>query len=720
MKGNKRNKLIQRHGTTAGLAKDTLHQSRASRFKRIVLPTAVFFWPFLYLFRHVVPINGTYAAIGNDFIGLYFKHKVYLLANLAEFRFPLWSPSEAAGFPFYTNPFAQACYPFNILLAVWYKLAGGYTPLDQQIFTVFGLSIFALGLFMWLKSINKNTRAALFAALVMSVSFKVTETIRFPNAVHSAAWYPWVLYAITQIMLSPSLKKAAQYGILMTFSLICLCTGGYPYFAYYSQFLFVPYLLIFFIKPLRIRLIGPASINWRRALISLVLAATAAGLICSPYILGVKHLVSQATDRGGTNFAYSTHHTFNFEDTLGSLVYPPAASTEGWYFFSITALLILLIYLFARKSPSSNDKSAAPPCDLTTKLFFLVWFAAISYITYGRDSYLFALLWKYMPGFSRLRVWPRLNIILVPIIAWALSLAYAWFESVLSDADTSKNRKLLFVSDPLVIILAGYSAIIAVQLYFYISNIYDPMWPAYFKELSSQRFLFIALGCASAVFVILILILSRKFSFASARANTIILATLVFIAFFELRHTGARIWTYEGTVRPNRPKLNVTTMMSQAFAISRTDYYGTITLVPAFNVGTIENWYFDRYVQFLKSTAEEAEARKILLGVFDGTRIFFSETIQHKTVTSFLQDAGRYTKAAGRLVSYNGDELKWEIEAPVAGYLSFIDNWESGWKCFVDDSPAEIELLFGTFKSVHLAPGRHRVRFCYQPALFPK
>jgi uncharacterized membrane protein YfhO len=50
--------------------------------------------------------------------------------------------------------------------------------------------------------------------------------------------------------------------------------------------------------------------------------------------------------------------------------------------------------------------------------------------------------------------------------------------------------------------------------------------------------------------------------------------------------------------------------------------------------------------------------------------------------------------------------------------LSFIDNWEQGWKCFVDDKPAEIELLFGTFKSVHLAAGRHIVRFYYQPALF--
>jgi uncharacterized membrane protein YfhO len=109
-----------------------------------------------------------------------------------------------------------------------------------------------------------------------------------------------------------------------------------------------------------------------------------------------------------------------------------------------------------------------------------------------------------------------------------------------------------------------------------------------------------------------------------------------------------------------------------------------------------------------------------LLGVYDGTRVFFSDSIQHPTVTSFLNDAIRYRTKAGRLIYYSGEELNWEIDAPVNGYLSFIDNWEQGWKCFVDDRPVEIELLFRTFKSVHLAAGRHNVRFCYRPALIPR
>ena len=173
---------------------------------RFLLPAAVFCWPLLYLFRHVVPkSNGEYAAIGNDFILLYYKYKVYLLACLSDFHLPIWSPAEGAGYPFYTNPFTQAFYPLNLLLVPWYKISGGYNPLDYQFFTVIGISIFALGLFLWLRLINTNLRAVIFSVLIMSVSFKVTEIIRFPNAVHTAAWYPWILYALTKILLSQSL-----------------------------------------------------------------------------------------------------------------------------------------------------------------------------------------------------------------------------------------------------------------------------------------------------------------------------------------------------------------------------------------------------------------------------------------------------------------------------------------------------------------------------------
>ncbi len=703
---------------------------------KFLLPALVFLWPVAYLFRNVFVINGQYLGITNDFIMLYYKYKQYLLADLAEFHLPLWSPSEAAGFPFYTNPFAQAFYPLNALLVAWYKILAGFNPFDYQIYTVLGISIFALGLFMWLRLINKNLRAVLFATLVMAISFKVTEILRFPNAVHTAAWYPWVLYAMTKIFLSQSSRKTALYGLLLIFSLICVFTAGYPYYIYYSAFLFVPYLMIFFIRPLRTRLIGLESINWKRALLTLVLAGIVAAAVCGPYLFGIKQLMEQTTDRGGKDFTYSTSHKFTPEDTVGSLVYPPAANAEGWYFFSITGVLIIAIYLFGRHfTPTAEDRPGRDitPTDagnIRVKIFFLVWFGLISYISYGQESYLFVLLWRYMPGFSSLRVWGRVNIILVPILAWLLSLAYAYFESLLVDqADSGKlgqsglsgksdDGKHSTVFWSIVTAAAVYAVILSIQLFMYYKGTFDNYWTEYFNELMPLRIKFITHGAVGFACVFTFMILAKRIRPVLRRYPAMIVVILLAVSVFEMRHTGIHIWTAARKWYPERFKLDIAQINELSFKYRRIDQNFTICLRPVFSAGIVANWYFNRYVRFLDEHNNEPEALKVILGVADARKIFFSESIEYPTIRAFLGDANKFSNT-GKLISYTGDELKWEIDAPVAGYLSFIDNWAPGWKAWVDEQPVNIKLLFGTFKSVQLSPGRHVVRFSYQPGLFP-
>jgi hypothetical protein len=701
-------------------SKEVLNSKFSILNSKILLPALVFCWPFLYLYNVILPWRGQYLAIGNDFISLYYRYKIYLLANLESFHLPLWSPSEGAGFVFYTNPFAQAFYPLNVLLVLWYKLLGGYNTIDHQLFTIFGISVFAFGLFMWLKLLNRNLDAVVFATLVMSVSFKVTEIIRFPNAVHTAAWYPWILYAITAVFFSKSIRAAAGFGILLCFSFICLCTGGYPYYTYYSQFLLGPYLIILLIKPLRIRLISCEPINWKRALIILTLAGVIAGVLCVPYILGVKNLMAQTTDRGGKDFAYSTSHIFNITDTAGSLVYPPAASAEGWYFFSITALLIILLYLFlGRRKIQNVDESThfAQGSNTIAKFFLLGWIATVAYIGFAGQSYLFKALWSFYPGFTSLRNWGRINIVLVPLIAWLLSMAYAWFEEMLRGGSITEDNKKSQVIPTVAVLAGAYVLLLGVQLYFYLNNVQNGLWTQYFNNLSPNKIWFIIYGAIAATMIMLLVIISSRGKLYKSSYLKVVTAILILLSIIEMRHTAIHIWTRQMQWNNERFKPDMAQINKMSFKYPRIDQSFTISLNPVFSIGVIDNWYFDRYVKFLKRTENEIDARRILLGVQGSNRIFFSESVQHPDITSFLKDAGRFVSKTGQLVFYDGDELKWEIDAPVSGYLSFIDNWEQSWKCFVDDKPVEIELLFGTFKSVHLAAGRHNVRFCYRPAL---
>lgn len=69
-----------------------------------LVPLGVFLFPCLVLLPHQLCVAGRYVAIGNDFLCLYYSYKAYLVDYLRHLDWPLWSPSEAAGYPFFSNP----------------------------------------------------------------------------------------------------------------------------------------------------------------------------------------------------------------------------------------------------------------------------------------------------------------------------------------------------------------------------------------------------------------------------------------------------------------------------------------------------------------------------------------------------------------------------------------------------------------------------------------
>ena len=128
----------------------------------------------------------------------------------------------------------------------------------------------------------------------------------------------------------------------------------------------------------------------------------------------------------------------------------------------------------------------------------------------------------------------------------------------------------------------------------------------------------------------------------------------------------------------------------------------------------MENWYFKRYVDFLTRANEEPAEKKYLLGMVDGRKVFFSERIDHSSIRAFLDDARRFA-GVEHIAKYTGDRLVVRVIAPGEGFVSFIDNWDPDWEATVNGAPAQIERLFGTFKSVRVRGGTQTVRFTYRP-----
>ena len=697
---------------------------RRSRSGCIAWAAIVFLWPFFYFYRFLIPDRAFSLTVGNDFIWLYYKYKVYLLDLLAGGHFPLWSPSEAAGFPFFSSPYAQAVYPLNLALLAFYHWAGGYSVFDHQAFTVLGISIYGLGLYLWLSKLVSNRRAVVFSVLLVSVSFKLAELMRFPNAVHAAAWMPWLLYGATLAMHAEKRRAAA---VILFISGVMILTAGYPYYVYYCLFLFLPYVFFIFFGRTReiITLKRPApTLDRKNYLVWIAAPLAAALLVCSPYLYKMRGLLSETTDRAGMDYHYSTSYPFHFSNTIGALIFPPASQTEGWYYFSVLGLLLIILFIVVSLK---DDKG--PGLKRRFVALTIIWWGVISYISYGADSYLFDFLWRFLPGFSQLRAWGRVNIVLLPLIALLLARSYDHFEELLGlSEEVDKGRGK--TGWALAIIAISAAIVLAGQWWLYVHKSFNFYWLYFFSNFHGWEAVFIFATIASFILLAGLLVLSIWWPLASSKSLAAVVVLCVAIAAIDMRQVGSEQWSYPASHdQAVRRRLGISNALIRALSTPRDNMRETISLDQSFHAGYIWNWYFERYTAFHGRVfsldgpnrivdPEEAPWMGRLLGLYDGTRLFVSTRIDHSSVREFFEDSDKtvYDVQPQVIVeAYDGDRLVLDVSTRGPMFLNFIDNWDADWVARINGRPAEIEKLFGTFKSVRLEAGKSKVEFLYCP-----
>ncbi len=704
-------------------------------FSRCPFATAAFLLPFLFLLPYITPIAGHNVTLGNDFGPFYYVYKVYLLDYLSKGTFPLWSPSEAAGFPFFSNPLAQAMYPVNTLLALIYNINDGYSRLDHQVYTVAAIGWFSLGLYTWLRSLRIDKRHALIAALVMALSYKMTELLRFPNAAHEAAWYPWILLALTRLLTTRAWKAIWICSAGLGISLICLFTAGYPYYIYYLPFLAGPYLLFMLVPRVRKVVFLVDKPDWKKFLAGFTVACTAALLICGPYLYHMAQTIALTAGRAGDDFTHATMYPFDFLDTLESLVYPVTARPEGWFYFGALPLTLIVLYLaHPQKLKVQADDTVTARRSWSVKAALVLWLAFISYISYGDQSFLYLLFYKILPGFSALRGWGRLSITLLPGLALLLAYALNDLESRWGEhKEGGLKRTCTWLP------LAGLAVFsLGFQMFEFSRDLTDEYWNIYFlprtayliqnvanvagyevvpdkaglSALFSYSFIFFSI---LAVFIVAGLLWYRSSITAGRRTWT--LAILGFISLANLWYGGPWLWNNGFSPKETREPGNYAGLMPSALRTPRKNENSTLTLSPAFSVGSPPKWHYAAYQDFYFDPKNESTARDELLGVIDGRRFFFSSAIDQTSIDAYLMDA-REHPVKPEIIEYTGDLLQMNLTTLSSGYLSFIDNLDDSWTAKVDGESVQLESLFGTFKSLKLSAGEHEIVMTYCPRLF--
>ena len=704
-------------------------------------------WPYLFLFPYTFNLIG----VGNDFHYLYYVYKHHLLSMVHGGVFPLWSPTEEGGFPFFSNPFAQAFYPLNALYYLYFVLFGKFGPWDYTLFTILALSIFDVGLYLWLRELGVRAGVALAAALCAVISLKATELLRFPNAVHAAAWLPWMLLGLT---LATRLRHRWLGSAVFGGGLLMLLTAGYPYFIIYAVFLLLPYAASMLAAPARAALgLDPAEecCGRIRYLGRITAPAIIAGILASPLLLNMQALMAMTVDRGTPNFNYATGYLFGWRETIGAWVFPPVSSMEGWYYFGmLTTLLVGHQFLAAITARSDYVK------DRPLVLLVWPWLATVIYFTWGRDSVLFTWVWHHAPVLNQMRVWGRMNVILIPVITLLLARAIQRLCEKPPPAPHLARIGVIGVFVPL------WLTIIGTQIYLLREGRYDGYWPLYFKGLpggkdqlfefpyylthgyDESRFVWSGLGLGVLLLLLLFYRHSRAepgplFRWFPAALVALTTAELAVLSIFQWFVPAGKL---------DQGRYDSLALLKSEWSAPRSLFAGEIMSdrlmlghqKPQYGVGIIPNWgmqgHANIYGKYIGPDAggyarawrpDASEQVRQAVARFYGAepysdRLFFSQSIEHQGIPEFLNDVDQFlqkSRTSVKTLEYDGNHLRLAVSTEQAAWLTFVDNWDPNWTARINGATASIALCLGSYKAVLVPAGASEVLFDYQPHFWP-
>ena len=697
-------------------------------FKTKISIVIILLWPYFFLF----PITFGLIAIGNDFDLIYFAYKRYIAEMLLEGIVPLWSPTEGTGFSLIFNPFAQFFYVPGWINYIIHFISKNLTLHNFVLYTISAISIFSLGIFYWLRTLKIDHLIALLSALLVACSLKVTELLRFPNAAHCAAWIPWTLYGINLMILN---KKKISILIIFLSNLFIL-TAGYPYFIIYSLFLFVPYIIFI---PLMLN--ESKKNNLKSNLFFYFYIFVSFGLsylVALPWLLKVKEFLNSLVDRTENNWEFATEHIFYWRDTIGSWIFPPAASTEGWYYSGIliTILIsfILIILIFNSNKLNYSDRKLI--------IYSIIFLLFITYFSWGKHSILFEWSWKNIPLIGSLRTWPRINIVIVPFIGLLFAISFKYLLSFIDE----NNHK--FLNKLTIIFISIFAFLFFLQLIFYSFDFqneeYWKFWqkkrfdaailalPTFFgnilKLFNGAIYLFFNFLCLIFFIVIIKIKLKKKYIFILV---TLIISSELFV--LSNLQWGLDKWKTNLNKTENSLELLRVAFLSPRIidTVKGNEYFRDYR---TFNVNYPDNYgynshaknftkYFQRYGGKKKENIsnDDLDDVKLFYGASkEGKRIFFSQSINHENIPSFINDSNIFEKTSNFKIEilidkFNGNKLELNVTSNKDGWLSYIDNWDKGWIVFVNDKKSEINKLFGSYKSINIKKGFSKIKFEYKP-----
>ena len=716
-------------------------------------------FPFIFL----APFTLKLIDVGNDFEIYYFTYKKYIFELLKNGHIPLWSPAEAAGYSLIFNPLTQFFYLPSWIHYLISFFIGDLSKYSFLIYTISAISIFNVGLYKYLKTFQISEEFILTAILITSVSLKLTELLRFPNALHAFAWFPWVLYGINSSQIKLNSKK--NYLVILISSFM-IFTAGYPYYILYGLILFSVYILFLLIIKNKNNIYGTYNLNFVSNItffIQVSLPAIFAAILFSPIYLKTSELMEITRDRNLSDINFSLHGSSNLYDQIGSWVYPPFSFAEGWYYFGATSVYILivsvLLYFFSKKNLFNENISYK----ILTIFFVFLLFLNYQFAN-SKDSIIFHYIWQFLEPIQNFRFWIRINVILLPIIALMLALSLQNILKVINNIEKVSLKKIN------LIMVFSIILILTIQFYFInysdYKNFYWETWqlkridtvissiPLFFGTIIGLYKNYIYSIFFVIIFLVLIIILNNKnILLKFNKNNNFLLIIILILTFGEMFFISNIQWAiphnyYENGYEklnlkknynsPNNEALNdlVNAFKDKRVALQKSGtrgFHGNTYYRhnKKFNINYINHWgnnnhtiIFDKFFNndgTFKSNLDKSliDDVKYFYGMDESKKkIFYTQNILHNNIESFIKDSRlneKKFKFSYNLIKYNGDQLIIDVNITEPGWISFIDTWDPNWDVFVNGEKKNINKLFSAYKAIKVQPGNTNIKFEYKP-----
>tara|TARA_B100000674_G_scaffold271479_1_gene224209 strand:- start:2044 stop:4146 length:2103 start_codon:yes stop_codon:yes gene_type:complete len=683
--------------------------------------------PYIYLFPHTFH----FIEMGNDFELLYYSYKKYIFEFVKVGHFPLWSPSESLGYSLIFNPFAQYFYPLSWLLYILGFIVGDLSKHTYLLYTIFGLSIYNVGQYLWLRKLNIEGKYCLIATLITCFGLKLTEILRFPNAIHALAWFPWILYAIT---LSVQNTKLIKSSILIFIFSSFILTAGYPYYILYGFILFSFYFFFINIPKVKIQFIERDKINlsFIKSFLTCLIPGIIALIIVLPWFLGISEIMEITRDRNLKDINFSFTLGSNLLDQLGSWILPPISIAESNYYFgSIITLLLIYYCLNILNGKIKNLK------EKYYLIFFIVFFIFNYQIAAPENSFIFHFAWNKIELIQNFRAFSRINILLIPLISILICFS---IKNLIENKINIKNSMIVF-SISLIIILVQIYLIEIVSA----KSDYWTAWQEKRLDFAAERFKLISFIFnlySNYIYSIFFLISSLFFVVISKyKVKINLYLSIIILVITELFILANIQWAipkyYYDKNGYNDLNINPIKDLEESFSSSRvvTEVYGNtyfrnnkkfnINYFDVFGIDQhtrIYDQYFNKNGVIKNNLSDETIKNINLFWSLNGNnkKIFFSKSLEHASINSFMQDVFENEKLSVVNIefnekTYNGDNIEIVINNKVEGFVTLLDNWSPGWKLYINNKEEDIFKLFNTYKSAKISVGKNIINFRYEP-----